>query len=61
MKALKSWWNKKIDAFKMNLVRRWTEPKGLTVVCIVRKAGTDYLVANDGSFHRIGRKQKAAA
>lgn len=31
---------------------------GLSCVRIVRRAGTDYIMAQDGSLRRIGRKEK---
>ena len=48
---LKKWSAKK----KLELAMKWLKNSGLTPCRIIRKAGTDYIVASDGSFRRIGR------
>ena len=53
---LKKWYEEKTAAFKMKLIIRWTEPNGLTLVRIVRRAGTDYILDSKGALHRIGRR-----
>lgn len=58
---LNQWYKRKADSIKMRLVKRWTEEKGLTCVCIVKRAGTDYIVAQGGHFHRIGKPTKAVS
>lgn len=54
MKKLKQWINAKLYKFALGVVRA----NGLFVVRIVEKAGTQYLVTNDGKFLRIGGKAK---
>jgi hypothetical protein len=48
---MRNWIAKK----KLQLAIKWLKNSGLTPCRILRKAGTDYIVAADGSFRRIGR------
>lgn len=48
---MKKWVAKK----KLELALKWLKNSGITPCRIVRKAGTDYIIASDGSFRKIGR------
>lgn len=52
------WLSNKIRNIKFNLGARWVTAEGFSVVQMVERAGTEYLVANDGSLLRIGGKAK---
>ena len=52
LKQLKLWWLRKRLTWATTLV----EKHGYVVVKMIHKDGTNYIRANDGSFHRIGRK-----
>lgn len=45
-----------VAARKLKYAFRWIEGSGLSVVRIVEKAGTKYIIANDGAFHKIGKR-----
>jgi hypothetical protein len=44
------------NARKFAQAVKLVESQGLTICEIATKAGTDYIRAADGSWHRIGRK-----
>jgi len=52
MKKFSNW----IVALKLKYAFRWIEGRGLSVVRIVERAGTQYIVAQDGAFHKIGKR-----
>ncbi|MDO6385598.1 hypothetical protein [Uliginosibacterium sp. 31-12] len=52
------WLKNKIRNLKFALGCRWVTSEGFAVVQMVERAGTEYLVANDGSLLRIGGKVK---
>lgn len=54
LRKVKMWFNLKLYKFALGVIRA----NGLFVVRIVEKAGTQYLVTNDGKFLRIGGKLK---
>ena len=45
-----------VASIKLKYAIRWINGNGFSVVRIVEKAGTKYIVTNDGSFLRIGRR-----
>lgn len=51
-KNLKKWWAEKQYRWAVKIVKS----HGFSIVRMVNKAGTDYIVANDGRMFRIGRK-----
>jgi hypothetical protein len=52
---MKKWLAKK----KYDLAIKWIGNSGLTVCRIVGVAGTDYIVAKDGSMRKIGKRSIA--
>lgn len=53
-KNLRKWWTTKKYHWAVKIVKS----HGFSIVRMVNKAGTDYIVANDGRMFRIGRGQK---
>lgn len=54
LKRLRMWWENKKYEWAKSIIK----PHGFSIVRIVNRAGTDYLVANDGRMFRIGREKK---
>jgi len=52
MKNFSNW----IVSIKLKYALRWIAGSGLSVVRIVERVGTQYIVAQDGSFRRIGKR-----
>lgn len=53
-----NWLKNKIRNIKTRIGGRWLTEAGFSVVVIIERAGTEYIVANDGSLLRIGGKSK---
>jgi len=54
MQSLRKWWENRKYQWALKVIKS----HGFSVVRMVNKAGTDYLVANDGRMYRIGREKK---
>ena len=52
------WLQDKIRSIKTRIGGRWLTEAGFSVVVIIERDGTEYIVANDGSLLRIGGKTK---
>lgn len=52
VRQLKKWW----EARKYQWALKVIKSHGFSVVRMVNRAGTDYIVANDGRMFKIGRK-----
>ena len=52
------WLKNKIRNLKFRLGVRWVAAEGWSIVNIVERAGTEYIVGTDGSLLRIGGKVK---
>lgn len=52
MTKLKMWWTTKLYNWAVKIIKS----HGFSVVRIVNRAGTDYLVGNDGRFYQVGKK-----
>ncbi|HJZ04411.1 MAG TPA: hypothetical protein VJ327_00935, partial [Patescibacteria group bacterium] len=53
VKKFRNW----VGAIKLKYAFRWLEGRGLSVVRIVEKAGTKYIVAQNGAFYKIGKRK----
>lgn len=51
---MKKWWAAKKYQWAVGVIKS----HGFSVVRMVHKAGTDYIVGNDGRMFRIGREKK---
>ncbi len=49
-------WMKASEKLRLDRAAKLVEAHGFAVVKIIRRAGSDYILAADGSLHRIGRK-----
>jgi hypothetical protein len=49
---IKNW----VRSVKLKYAIRWVDDCGLSVVRIVERAGSQYIVAQDGSFRRVGKR-----